>query len=58
LATDGTAPTFGLWYDLRLKPPLEDYAARLSGITHERELKSMRLFASEVAPWVGDGVEA
>ena len=26
MATDGTGPTFGLWYDFRQKPPLEDYA--------------------------------
>jgi alkanesulfonate monooxygenase SsuD/methylene tetrahydromethanopterin reductase-like flavin-dependent oxidoreductase (luciferase family) len=26
LATDGAAPTFGLWYDFRQKPPLGDYA--------------------------------
>jgi probable F420-dependent oxidoreductase len=26
LATDGRAPTFGLWYDFRQKPPLGDYA--------------------------------
>ena len=26
MATDGTAPTFGLWYDFRQKPPLGDYA--------------------------------
>jgi alkanesulfonate monooxygenase SsuD/methylene tetrahydromethanopterin reductase-like flavin-dependent oxidoreductase (luciferase family) len=26
LATDGTDPTFGLWYDFRQRPPLEDYA--------------------------------
>jgi probable F420-dependent oxidoreductase len=26
LATDGVAPTFGLWYDFRQKPPLGDYA--------------------------------
>ena len=25
MATDGTAPTFGLWYDFRQKPPLGDY---------------------------------
>jgi alkanesulfonate monooxygenase SsuD/methylene tetrahydromethanopterin reductase-like flavin-dependent oxidoreductase (luciferase family) len=27
LATDGTVPTFGLWYDFRQKPPLGDYAS-------------------------------
>ena len=26
LVTDGAAPTFGLWYDFRQKPPLGDYA--------------------------------
>ena len=26
MATDGSAPTFGLWYDFRQKPPLGDYA--------------------------------
>ena len=26
MATDGTVPTFGLWYDFRQKPPLSDYA--------------------------------
>ena len=26
LATDGTDPTFGLWYDFRQRPPLGDYA--------------------------------
>jgi alkanesulfonate monooxygenase SsuD/methylene tetrahydromethanopterin reductase-like flavin-dependent oxidoreductase (luciferase family) len=26
LATDGAAPTFGLWHDFRQKPPLGDYA--------------------------------
>jgi alkanesulfonate monooxygenase SsuD/methylene tetrahydromethanopterin reductase-like flavin-dependent oxidoreductase (luciferase family) len=26
LATDGAAPTFGLWYDFRQRPPLGDYA--------------------------------
>jgi alkanesulfonate monooxygenase SsuD/methylene tetrahydromethanopterin reductase-like flavin-dependent oxidoreductase (luciferase family) len=26
LARDGTVPTFGLWYDFRQRPPLEDYA--------------------------------
>jgi probable F420-dependent oxidoreductase len=26
LVTDGTAPTFGLWYDFRQKPPLGEYA--------------------------------
>jgi probable F420-dependent oxidoreductase len=26
LATDDFAPTFGLWYDFRQKPPLSDYA--------------------------------
>jgi alkanesulfonate monooxygenase SsuD/methylene tetrahydromethanopterin reductase-like flavin-dependent oxidoreductase (luciferase family) len=26
LFTAGTVPTFGLWYDFRQKPPLEDYA--------------------------------
>jgi alkanesulfonate monooxygenase SsuD/methylene tetrahydromethanopterin reductase-like flavin-dependent oxidoreductase (luciferase family) len=26
LFTDGIVPTFGLWYDFRQKPPLEDYA--------------------------------
>jgi alkanesulfonate monooxygenase SsuD/methylene tetrahydromethanopterin reductase-like flavin-dependent oxidoreductase (luciferase family) len=26
LVTAGTLPTFGLWYDFRQKPPLEDYA--------------------------------
>jgi alkanesulfonate monooxygenase SsuD/methylene tetrahydromethanopterin reductase-like flavin-dependent oxidoreductase (luciferase family) len=32
--------------------------ARLPGITHEQALKSMRLFASEVAPRVRDAVKA
>ena len=26
MVADGTAPTFGLWYDFRQKPPLGDYA--------------------------------
>jgi hypothetical protein len=26
LVTNATVPTFGLWYDLRQKPPLGDYA--------------------------------
>ena len=26
MATDGTVPTFGLWYDFRQRPPLGDYA--------------------------------
>jgi hypothetical protein len=53
MATDRTAPTSGHWYERWLKPPLEDYAARLSGITHERAR-----FASEVVPWLVDGVRA
>ena len=70
--TDGTGPTFGLWYDFRQRPPLGDYArlheeapfehfcfgGRLPGITHEQALESMRLFASEVAPRVRDAVKA
>jgi hypothetical protein len=26
LADDGAVPTFGLWYDFRQRPPLDDYA--------------------------------
>ena len=26
MVTDGAAPTFGLWYDFRQKPPPGDYA--------------------------------
>ena len=27
MVTDGTVPTFGLWYDFRQKPPLGDYTS-------------------------------
>ncbi len=27
MVTNGIVPTFGLWYDLRQKPPLGDYAS-------------------------------
>jgi len=39
---DNGVPTFGLWYDFRQRPPLEN----------------MRLFASEVVPRVRDAVKA
>jgi hypothetical protein len=34
------------------------YWARLPGVTHEQALRSMRLFATEVAPSVRDAVKA
>ena len=87
MATDGAAPTFGLWYDFRQRPPLGDYARFYAEcleeieeseglgfggvwlsehhfvddmylpITHEAALRSMRLFASEVASRVRDATE-
>jgi hypothetical protein len=37
LATDGTVPTFGLWYDFRQKPPLGDYAGLYAECLEESE---------------------
>jgi hypothetical protein len=43
---------------LHAQAPYEHFCfwARLPGITHEQALKSMRLFASEVAPRVREAV--
>ena len=49
MATDGTVPTFGLWYDdFRQKPPLGDYASFCAGCFE----------GFEKAPRVRDAVKA
>ena len=37
MATDGTVPSFGLWYDFRQRPPLGDYAGFYSECFEEIE---------------------
>ncbi len=62
MVTNGTVPTFDELAEglarLHEEAPYDHFCfwARLPGITHEQALKSMRLFASEVAPRVRDAV--
>jgi hypothetical protein len=55
LATDDTAPTFGLWYDFRQKPPLGDYVSFYAVAIRPDDLPWERHFVGDLVE-VADGL--